>query len=176
MTSTFRHDFNSPDTDSPGPRPNTRAWNNNSLKLMSHGCLLLNLAVFYCCGKGSKRHFSKHWTKCLRIFPWSKEKSDGSFPAASSYVLAMANKTTVFPYSELVRSNDHHKPYNIKPSFNNHSIEKKYAIRTIRNQNKRKSSLNLVVKLENSSVNLLLWRVVTTVSLYRLTDSLGKQI
>ena len=28
----------------------------------------------------------------------------------------------LFPYSELIRSNDHHKPYNIKPSFNNYSI------------------------------------------------------
>ena len=28
----------------------------------------------------------------------------------------------LFPYSELVRSDDHHKPYNIKPSFNNYSI------------------------------------------------------
>ena len=29
---------------------------------------------------------------------------------------------SLFPYSELVRSNDHHKPYNIKPSFHNYSI------------------------------------------------------
>ena len=28
----------------------------------------------------------------------------------------------LFPYSELVSSNDHHKPLNIKPSFNNYSI------------------------------------------------------
>ena len=46
----------------------------------------------------------------------------------------------------------------------------------IRNQNKRKSSLNLVAKFKNFNVNLLLQRVVTTVSLYRLTDSPGKRI
>ena len=46
----------------------------------------------------------------------------------------------------------------------------------IRNQNKRKSSLYLVTKLKNFNVNLLLWRVVTTVSLYRLADSPGKRI
>ena len=46
----------------------------------------------------------------------------------------------------------------------------------IRNQNKRKSSLNLVAKLKNLNANLLLWRVVTTVSLYRLADSPGKRI
>ena len=46
----------------------------------------------------------------------------------------------------------------------------------IRNQNKRKSSLNLAAKLKNFNVNLLLWRVVTTVSLYRLADSPGKRI
>ena len=42
---------------------------------MSYVCLLLNLAVFNCLGKASKRPFSKHWTKCWRIFPWSKETS-----------------------------------------------------------------------------------------------------
>ena len=31
----------------------------------------------------------------------------------------------LFPYSELVSSNDHHKPYDIKPSVNNYSISKK---------------------------------------------------
>ena len=46
----------------------------------------------------------------------------------------------------------------------------------IRNQNKRKSSLNLVSKFKNFNVNLLLWRVVTTVSLYSLEDSPGKRI
>ena len=46
----------------------------------------------------------------------------------------------------------------------------------IRNQNKRKSSLNLAAKFKNFNVNLLLWRVVTTVSLYRLADSPGKRI
>ena len=46
----------------------------------------------------------------------------------------------------------------------------------IRNQNKHKSSLYLVTKLKNFNVNLLLWRVVTTVSLYRLADSPGKRI
>ena len=43
----------------------------------------------------------------------------------------------------------------------------------ISNQNKRKSSLNLVAKLEIFNANLLLWWVVTTVSLYRLADSPG---
>ena len=28
----------------------------------------------------------------------------------------------LFPYSELVSSNDHHKPLSIKPSLNNYSI------------------------------------------------------
>ena len=46
----------------------------------------------------------------------------------------------------------------------------------IRNQNKRKSSLNLVAKFKNFNMNLLLWQVVTTVSLYRLADSPGKWI
>ena len=46
----------------------------------------------------------------------------------------------------------------------------------IRNQNKRKSSLNLVAKFKTFNVNLLLWRFVTTVSLYRLADSPGKRI
>ena len=44
----------------------------------------------------------------------------------------------------------------------------------VSNQNKRKSSLNLVAKLEIFKyANLLLWWVVTTVSLYRLADSPG---
>ena len=46
----------------------------------------------------------------------------------------------------------------------------------IRNQNKRKSSLYLVTKFKNFNINLLLWRVVTTVSLYGLADSPGKRI
>ena len=46
----------------------------------------------------------------------------------------------------------------------------------IRNQDKRKSSLHLVAKLKNFKLNLLLWRVVTTVSLYCLADSPGKRI
>ena len=41
----------------------------------------------------------------------------------------------------------------------------------ISNQNKCKSSLNLVAKLEIFNANLLLRWVVTTVSLYRLADS-----
>ena len=44
----------------------------------------------------------------------------------------------------------------------------------ISNQNKRKSSLNLIAKLEIFNANLLLWWVVTTVSLYRLADSPGE--
>ena len=39
--------------------------------------------------KVEKQSFFKHWTKCLSIFSWSKETSDGSFPAASSYALAI---------------------------------------------------------------------------------------
>ena len=46
----------------------------------------------------------------------------------------------------------------------------------IRNQNKRKSSLNLVAKFKTFNVNLLLWRFVTTASLYRLADSPGKRM
>ena len=46
----------------------------------------------------------------------------------------------------------------------------------IRSQKKLKSSRNLVAKFKNFTVNLLLWRVVTTVSLYRLADSPGKRI
>lgn len=33
---------------------------------------------------------------------------------------------TLFPYSKLVSSDDHHRLYNINPSFNNYLIEKKY--------------------------------------------------
>ena len=44
------------------------------------------------------------------------------------------------------------------------------------NQNKRKSGLYLVAKLKNFNVKLLLRRVVTTVSLYKLADSPGKRI
>ena len=46
----------------------------------------------------------------------------------------------------------------------------------IRNQNNGKSSLNLVANFKNFNINLLLWRVVTTVSVHRLADSLGKRI
>ena len=78
----------------------------------------------------------------------------------------------LFPYLELVSSNDHHKPHNTKPRFNNHSRN----TFMIRNQNKRRSSLYLVAKLKNFDVNLLLWRIVAIVSLYKLGDSFGKRI
>ena len=46
--------------------------------------------------------------------------SDQSLPFWT--ILILENYVQLFPYSELVRSNDHHKPYNVKPSFNNYSI------------------------------------------------------
>ena len=53
-------------------------------------------------------------------------KSLANFACSSStdeyWPLFVFEKVLVFPYSELVRSNDHHKPYNINPSFNNYSI------------------------------------------------------
>ena len=55
-------------------------------------------------------------------------------------------------------------------------IPSKRNIFIIRNQNKRKSSLNLVSNFKNFNINLLLWRVVTTVSVHRLADSPGKRI
>ena len=55
-------------------------------------------------------------------------------------------------------------------------IRSKRNIFIIRNQNKRISSLNLVANFKNFNINLLLWRVVTTVSVHRLADSLGKRI
>ena len=61
-------------------------WQNKSV---SQVCLLLNLALFDYRGKGSKTTFLQHLTKCLPIFPLSKETSDGSFPAASSYALTI---------------------------------------------------------------------------------------
>ena len=36
--------------------------------------------------------------------------------------MRIKEKIILFPYTELVKSNDHHKPHNIKPSFNNYSI------------------------------------------------------
>ena len=47
----------------------------------------------------------------------------------------------LFPYSELVRSNDHHKPFNIKPSFNNYLILKKYIYNSQLEQMQIKSIL-----------------------------------
>ena len=55
-------------------------------------------------------------------------------------------------------------------------IRSKRNIFIIRNQNKRKSSLNLVANFKNFDINLLLWRVVTTASVHRLADSPGKRI
>ena len=55
-------------------------------------------------------------------------------------------------------------------------IRSKRNIFIIRNQNKRISSLNLVANFKNFNINLLLWRVVTTVSVHRLADSPGKRI
>ena len=57
----------------------------------------------------------------------------------------------MFPL-ELVSSNDHHKPHNIKPRFNNYSIYRNTFI--IRNQNKHKSSLNLVAKFRKLQCKL----------------------
>ena len=53
---------------------------------------------------------------------------------------------------ELVSSKNHHKPHNIKPSFNNFSIKRNTFI--IRNQNKHKSSLNLVAKFRKLQCKL----------------------
>ena len=68
---------------------------------MSYVCLLLNLAVFNCLGKASKRPFSKHWTKCWPIFPWTKETSDGSFPSASSFNPTSFPEPFLWPASKL---------------------------------------------------------------------------
>ena len=55
-------------------------------------------------------------------------------------------------------------------------IPSKRNIFIIRNQNNGKSSLNLVANLKNFNINLLMWWVVTTVSVHRLADSPGKRI
>ena len=70
---------------------------------------------------------------------------------------------------ELASSENHHKPHNIKPRFNNYSIYKKY----IYNSQSEQTQINLIsqLKSENLNFDLLLWRVVTTVVFYGLAES-----
>ena len=82
-------------------------------------------------------HFIKEWeavdrilvkgSKSVSYFPMFLLKAfmcyclfDAEVP--ESVLLESFIKYLLFPYSELVIPNDHHKPYNIKPSFNNYSI------------------------------------------------------
>ena len=85
-------------------------------------------------GKSCQRYFAKRQMATVRL--WSllvrvRKMSELGF-------------IRVIILHGLVSSNDHHKPHNIKPRFNNYSIWRNTVI--IRNQNKHKSSLNLVAK------------------------------
>ena len=72
-------------------------------------------------------------------------------------------------HMELANSENHHKPHNIKPRFNNYSIYKKY----IYNSQSEQTQINLIsqLKSENLNFDLLLWRVVTTAVFYGLAES-----
>lgn len=125
-------------------------------------CVVENLQI--CC---NLRH-----QECRKLMATSqKDELVSSLPMWIIYVILQIVTTKVFPYQDLIRSNDHHKLYDnqaliIIPSKRNTFI--------ILNQNKCKSSLNLVAKLKNFNVHLLLWRVVTKVSLYRLAGRFSR--
>ena len=57
----------------------------------------------------------------LTSYEWN-DKEKGCLSHKKNWPDTFNHSSSMFPYSELVGSNDHHKPYNIKPSFNNYSI------------------------------------------------------
>ena len=66
--------------------------------LMSQFCLLLNLGVALSRGKGSKRPLSKHFTKCSRIFPCSKETYGRVVSSGQLVSESDGKQATVNPY------------------------------------------------------------------------------
>ena len=58
--------------------------------------------------------------KFFRRHIWESKGKKSVFDFA--YILDNCECLTLSHHSELVGSNDHHKPHNIKPSFNNYSI------------------------------------------------------
>ena len=103
---------------------------------------------------------TNHEVLVISIYFMSLWKSEFQLKYEISWILILM----IISYSELVRSNDHHKPYNIcfltrnwldQMTTTNRIISSQALIVIwskrnkfiIRNQNKRKSSLNLVAKL-----------------------------
>ena len=66
-------------------------------KFMQQICPLLNRADLDCLGKGVKNRFCRQESKCLRIWLWSYDMVDGSFPKASSQAKAIANSPQSTP-------------------------------------------------------------------------------
>ena len=54
--------------------------------------LLVQRLGFFDAGNSLSSPFSKHWYRCLLIWPWSKEHLCGSFPAHKATAKAMANR------------------------------------------------------------------------------------